>query len=242
MRKILNNVLLLLILVAMLFTLTACGAKEEEVVATDDVEINEEVINEEENIENEEEDIDPSSFNGIYVGKSTDDYMEGLAIMDFEYGKLILFKDTLGRGISTIGDEHIHGNYIEKEFRNEIYKITDAGENIKFTHPIFTLGDEVELVPAIGEFTGIYKDDIHYLVVFKTFNDEIVVAYLESKYENISAATLADYTVTGNTIEGKDDAYNEPMKLVFDGDKLTFTIETEDHILDRANREYTKVK
>ena len=129
---------------------------------------------------------------------------------------------------------------MEKELMNEKFTITDSEENIKFTHPIFTLGEEALLTPATDEFCGIYKNEHNYLAIFKNFNGEMTVAYLETKFDNALTATMKDFTVTGNTIEGKDDVYDEPIKITFDGDKVTFNIISEDRRWNNANLEYTR--
>ena len=84
------------------------------------------------------------SFDGVYVGTKEEDNMEGLIIIPDGEDKLVLIKDLTGTGNVRVGKENITGNYMEKDLLNETFRITDAGENVKFTHPVFTWGEEVE--------------------------------------------------------------------------------------------------
>lgn len=70
----------------------------------------------------------------------------------------------------------------------------------------------------------------------------MTVAYMETKFDNSVNATMKEFTVKDNVIEGKDDVYDEPITMTFDGDKLTFNIVSEDSRWNRANIEYTKMK
>ena len=193
MKKVLNYVLLAVLLIIVLFVLTGCGTQNIE-ESVEDVKIESDIVE-----ENEEEiNIEDVSFDGVYVGKEEDN-MEGLVIISDGPDKFVLIKDIQGSGHIRIGGENIVGNYMEKELMNEKFTITDSEENIKFTHPIFTLGEEALLTPATDEFCGIYKNEHNYLAIFKNFNGEMTVAYMETKFDNALTATMKDFTVTGNT-------------------------------------------
>lgn len=239
MKKLLSYALIAFVLLAMLFTLTGCGNETTVDVVED---INEEVNVEEDVVEEEDIDLENVSFDGVYVGTKEEDNMEGLIIIPDGEDKLVLIKDLTGTGNVRVGKENITGNYMEKDLLNETFRITDAGENVKFTHPVFTWGEEVELVPATGEFCGVYQNETNYLIIFKNFKDEMTVAYMESKFDNAFSVTMAEYTVNENVIEGNEDSYDEPIKMTFDGDKVTFNIVSEDQMWNRANLEYIKVK
>ena len=242
MRKILNYILVVSLLLVVLFSLTGCGSKENVETVTDDVILeSDDVI---ENIEdNNEENVvaEEVSFDGVYVGKEEDN-MEGLVIIADGPDKLVFIKDVQGGGCTRVGGENVVGNYMEEDLMNETFRITDEGENVKFTHPIFTFGSEAIMTPSKDEFCGIYKNEHNYLAIFKNFNGEMTVAYMETKFDNSVNATMKEFTVKDNAIEGKDDVYDEPITMTFDGDKLTFNIVSEDSRWNRANIEYTKMK
>lgn len=241
MRKILNYVLVASLLLVVLFSLTGCGSEKVEETVVDDVNIETEkqVDEVEENVNNED-----VSFDGIYVGNE-ENHMEGLVIISEGPDKLVLIKDVQGSGYTRIGGEKITGNYMEEELMDETFRITDDGENIRFTHPIFTLGDEALMTPSTDEYCGIYQSEEEpekHLAIFKNFNGEMTVAYLETRFDNVMNATMKDFTIKDNVIEGKDDVYDESIKITFDGDKVTFNIVSEDPRWNNANTEYTKMK
>ena len=238
MRKILNYVLVASLILVVLFSLTGCGSKEETVA--DDVMIeSDDVV---ENIEdNNEENVvtEEASFEGVYVGKEEDN-MEGLVIIADGPDKLVFIKDIQGGGCTRVGGENVVGNYMEEELMNETFRVTDDGDNVKFSHPIFTLGSEAIMTPSKDEFCGIYKNEHNYLAIFKNFNGEMTVAYMETKFDNSVNATMKEFTVKDNVIEGKDDVYGEAIKMTFNGNNMTFNIVSEDTRWNNANMDYTK--
>ena len=243
MKKFVKYVLMSVLLVVILFGLTGCGNKEEdlELVLYDEeksVENSEEVTN-----SNEENITEEVSFGGIYIATNELDTMEGLIILPDGVDNVIVMKDVQGTGIIRAGAEKIKNNVIEHEFLNEQFSITNLGENVKFYHPMMCV-EETEMVPATGEFVGIYEneDGRSHLAIYKNFSGEITVAYIDIKYDNVLSATMKDFTMTDTTIEGNDDSYNEPIKITLNGDKLTFNIESEDSRWNSANLEYTLVK
>ena len=240
MKKIFNYSLITILLVVLLFALTGCGAKDKTVAEDVIVESDDIVENVEDNNE-ENEVIEDASFEGVYVGKEEDN-MEGLVIIADGPDKLVFIKDVQGGGCTRVGGENVVGNHMEEDLMNETFSITDEGENIKFSHPIFTLGSEAIMTPSKDEFCGIYKNEHNYLAIFKNFNGEMTVAYMETKFDNSVNATMKDFTIKDNVIEGKDDVYDEPITMTFEGDKLTFNIVSEDSRWNRANIEYTKMK
>ncbi len=231
MKKILNYVLIASLLVVVLFSLTGCGEKESKETVVDDVSVETEAP-----IEENPEDV---YFEGVYVG-TEENNMEGLAIVADGPDKLVFVKDTQGAGCTRIGGENIVGNYMEESLLNEKFKITDDGKNIKFTHPVFTFGEEAILTPSTDEYCGIYQNEHNYLIVFKNFNGEMTVAYMETMYDNAVSATMKDFTIKDNVIEGKDDVYGESIKMTFNGKNMTFNIVSEDTRWNNANMDYTK--
>ena len=243
MKKVLKYVVITVLLIAMLFALTGCGNKEEdlELVLYDEeesIENSEEVVN-----SNEENIPEEVSFSGIYIATDELDTMEGLIILPDGEDNVIVMKDVQGTGIIRAGAEKVKNNVIEHEFLDEQFSITDIGENVKFYHPMMCV-EETEMAPATGDFVGVYEneDGRSYLVIYKNFSGEITVAYIDIKYDNVLSATMKDFTMTDTTIEGNDDSYNEPIKITLNGDKLTFNIESEDSRWNNANLEYTLVK
>lgn len=239
MKKVLKNLFIAILLVAMLFSLTACGNETVETIQREDVEIvdtNDDVVN--------EEPVENADMDGIYVGSAEDDIMEGLVVISLgENDSFVVMKDKLGSGYDRLGKANHFGNYLEGKIRNEVYTITDEGENVKFTHPIMTLSEIVTMTPATDDLCGIYQNgEDDYIALYKNFNDELTIVYIDAEYDISLNVTLAEYTTNGNTIEGKDDSYSEPVKVTIDGDKLTFNIESENRMWDRANIEYTKMK
>lgn len=240
MKKLLKYVLIAMLLITVLFALTGCGNKEK----------NEEIVlDNEESFENVEESNDVNnedipkevSFSGIYIATDELDTMEGLIIVPDGPDNVIVMKDMQGTGIIRAGGEKVQNNIIEHEFLNEQFKITDIGENVKFYHPRFCV-EEIEMVPAKGEFVGFYENDMKRLAIYKNLAGEMTVVYIDIRYDNALSATMKDFTITDTTLEGNDDSYNEPIKITLNGDKLIFNIVSEDSRWNNANLEYTLVK
>lgn len=241
MRKVLNYVLVFLILVSVLFALTGCAKEEKTPV------VSEEVIEDVDNVEEDDakEPQGDGSFDGIYVTTNADDPMEGLAIIpasDNDIDRIVFIKDSSGSGCIRADMGAIDGNEITEELAGEFFTITDLGTNVSITHPMFTFDEVVEMVPESAEFSGVYQKEDTALVVFKDFNDCYTVAYINTKYDTSTCLTMKDYTITGNTLEGKDDVYSEPMKLVLNGETLTFSITSEDSRWNTANTDFTLLK
>ena len=241
MRKILNYVLIVLMLTTVLFALTGC-AKEE----TTEIVVSDEVIENVENVETEDtkESQGDGNFEGIYVTTNADDPMEGLAIIpsDNDVDKIVFIKDTSGSGCTRVDMGAINGNEISEELAGETFTIKDLGTNVSITHPMFTFDEVVEMAPVSSEFSGVYQKENTALVVFKDINDCYTVAYINTRYDTSTCLTMKDYTINGNTLEGKDDVYSEPMKLVLNGDTLTFSITSEDSRWNSANTDFTLLK
>ena len=242
MSKVLKNVLISILLLVMLFALTGCG--KEEVNGgfgpnPDAVEV----------VEDSEDDVVASTgdgkFDGIYVAGSETDPMEGLAIIPvptYNADKIVFIKDSQGSGAIRVGAEDITGDIMKQELANEMFTITDLGTNVKIEHPMFTYGEEVEMIPGSGEFTGIYEKDDYVLAVIKAANGNYIVAYINTRFDTSTSLTFADCTINGNVLEGKDDVYSEPIKLTLNGDVLSVEITSEDSRWNSANTDFTLVK
>ena len=107
---------------------------------------------------------------------------------------------------------------------------------------MFTYGEEVEMIPGSGEFTGIYEKDDYVLAVIKAANGNYIVAYINTRFDTSTSLTFADCTINGNVLEGKDDVYSEPIKLTLNGDVLSVEITSEDSRWNSANTDFTLVK
>lgn len=242
MSKVLKNVLISILLLVMLFALTGCG--KEEVNGgfgpnPDAVEV----------VEDSEDDVVASigdgKFDGIYVAGSETDPMEGLAIIPIPNNaadKMVFIKDSSGSGAVLVGAEDIKGDKMSQELAGEVFTITDLGANVKIEHPMFTYGEEVEMVPGSADFAGIYEKDDTVLVVIKDIKGNYIVAYINTRYETSTSLTFADCTINGNVLEGKDDVYSEPIKLTLNGEVLSVEITSEDSRWNSANTDFTLVK
>lgn len=242
MKKILNYVVIMFVLITSLVVLTGCGNNQTQELVDVEVAVNE---NEEVVEEGVVESTGDGNFDGLYVAQSKDDPMEGLAIIptsDSGADKVVFIKDSSGSGCTRVGKEDINGDKMSQELANEIFTITDVGTNVKIEHPMFTLGEEVEMIPETAEFCGIYEKEETVLVVFKDANGYITVAYINTRYDTSTCLTFADYTITGNVLEGKDDVYSEPIKLTLNGDTISVEIKSEDARWNSANTDFTLMK
>lgn len=242
MMKVLKNILILVLLLVMLFALTGCGKEE----VNGGFGPNPDTVDVVEEIEDDEvATTGDGNFDGIYVAGSETDPMEGLAIIPvptYNADKIVFIKDSQGSGAIRVGAEDITGDIMKQELANEMFTITDLGTNVKIEHPMFTYGEEVEMIPGSGEFTGIYEKDDYVLAVIKAANGNYIVAYINTRFDTSTSLTFADCTINGNVLEGKDDVYSEPIKLTLNGDVLSVEITSEDSRWNSANTDFTLVK
>ena len=242
MMKVLKNILISVLLLVMLFALTGCGKKE----VNGGFGPNPDTVDVVEEIEDDEAaSTGDGNFDGIYVAGSKDDPMEGLAIIPvptYNADKIVFIKDSQGSGAIRVGAEDITGDKMSQELAGEVFTITDLGANVKIEHPMFTYGEEVEMIPGSADFAGIYEKDDTVLVVIKDIKGNYIVAYINTRYETSTSLTFADCTINGNVLEGKDDVYSEPIKLTLNGDVLSVEITSEDSRWNSANTDFTLVK
>ena len=242
MMKVLKNILISVLLLVMLFALTGCGKEE----VNGGFGPNPDTVDVVEETEDDEvATTGDGNFDGIYVTGSEDDPMEGLAIIPvptYNADKIVFIKDSQGSGAIRVGAEDITGDIMKQELANEMFTITDLGTNVKIEHPMFTYGEEVEMIPGSGEFTGIYEKDDYVLAVIKAANGNYIVAYINTRFDTSTSLTFADCTINGNVLEGKDDVYSEPIKLTLNGDVLSVEITSEDSRWNSANTDFTLVK
>ncbi len=242
MMKVLKNILISVLLLVMLFALTGCGKEE----VNGGFGPNPDTVDVVEETEDDEvATTGDGNFDGIYVTGSEDDPMEGLAIIPvptYNADKIVFIKDSQGSGAIRVGAEDIIGDIMKQELANEMFTITDLGTNVKIEHPMFTYGEEVEMIPGSGEFTGIYEKDDYVLAVIKAANGNYIVAYINTRFDTSTSLTFADCTINGNVLEGKDDVYSEPIKLTLNGDVLSVEITSEDSRWNSANTDFTLVK
>ncbi len=242
MMKVLKNILISVLLLVMLFALTGCGKEE----VNGGFGPNPDTVDVVEETEDDEvATTGDGNFDGIYVAGSETDPMEGLAIIPvptYNADKIVFIKDSQGSGAIRVGAEDITGDIMKQELANEMFTITDLGTNVKIEHPMFTYGEEVEMIPGSGEFTGIYEKDDYVLAVIKAANGNYIVAYINTRFDTSTSLTFADCTINGNVLEGKDDVYSEPIKLTLNGDVLSVEITSEDSRWNSANTDFTLVK